>query len=96
VSVHWEPKSEERLAAGKAALSGLAALFAGIGLARFGYTPFVSALVHVHWFTPEQADYLGAANLMGYVFGALFAKKTCSHPGFSVPAQGGDATNEAL
>jgi hypothetical protein len=31
VSVHWEHKSEERLAAGKAALCGLAALFAGIG-----------------------------------------------------------------
>jgi predicted MFS family arabinose efflux permease len=65
----------ERLAAGKAAFCGFAALFAGIGLARFGYTPFVPALVHAGWFTAEQADYLGAANLTGYVFGALFATR---------------------
>ncbi len=64
VSVHWERKSEERLAAGKAVLCGFAALFAGIGLARFGYAPFVPALVHARWFTPEQADYLGAARTM--------------------------------
>jgi MFS family permease len=35
----------------------------------------VPALVHARWFTPEQADYLGDANLMGYVFGALFARR---------------------
>ena len=69
---------EDRLAAGKAALCGFAALFAGIGLARFGYAPFVPALVHARWFTPEQADYLGAANLMGYVFGLLFARRLAS------------------
>ena len=33
------------------------------------------ALVHARWFTPEQAGYLGAANLMGYAFGALFARR---------------------
>jgi predicted MFS family arabinose efflux permease len=75
VSVNWDPRTEERRAAGKAALCGFAALFAGIGLARFGYAPFVPALVHARWFTAERADYLGAANLMGYVFGALFARR---------------------
>src|SRR5262249_10872265 len=74
VNVDWDLRAEERLAAGKAAFCGFAALFAGIGLARFGYAPFVPALVHARWFTPEQADYLGAANLMGYVFGALLAR----------------------
>ncbi len=58
-----------------AALCGSAALFAGIGLARFGYAPFVPALVEARWFTPSQADYLGAANLVGYVFGAAAARR---------------------
>jgi predicted MFS family arabinose efflux permease len=75
VSLDWDLGTEDRLAAGKAALCGFAALFAGIGLARFGYAPLVPALVHARWFTPEQADYLGAANLMGYVGGALIARR---------------------
>lgn len=75
VNLSRDLRPEERLAARKAALCGFAALFAGIGLARFGYAPFVPALVHARWFTPEQAAYLSAANLMGYVFGALFARR---------------------
>jgi predicted MFS family arabinose efflux permease len=75
VSPYWDVRAEERIAAGKAVLCGFAALFAGIGLARFGYAPFVPALVQARWFTAEQAGYLGAANLMGYVLGALFARR---------------------
>jgi hypothetical protein len=69
VSLYWDSKAEEQRAAGKAALCGFTALLAGIGLARFGYAPFVPALVPARWFTPEQADCLGAANLMGECVG---------------------------
>ena len=43
----------------------------GIGLARFAYTPLLPAIVGAHWFTPSTAAYLGAANLAGYLAGAL-------------------------
>ena len=74
-SLDRDLRDQERLAAAKAAWCGFAALFAAIGLARFGYAPFVPALVHARWFTSQQAGYLGAANLMGYVFGALLARR---------------------
>jgi predicted MFS family arabinose efflux permease len=32
-------------------------------------------LVEEHWFTAVQADYLGAANLAGYLIGAIFASR---------------------
>jgi hypothetical protein len=63
VNLCWDLRAEERLAAGKAAFCGFAALFAGNGLARFGYAPLVPALAHARWFTPEKADY-AQANLL--------------------------------
>lgn len=50
-----------------------AALLVGTGLARFAYAPLIPALVAGRWFTPAAADYLGAANLAGYLLGALLA-----------------------
>lgn len=47
------------------------AIFVGIGLSRFAYSPLIPVLVAEDWFTPAQAGYLGAANLAGYLFGAL-------------------------
>jgi len=58
-----------------ATLAALAAMFAGIGLARFAYTPLLPALVAAHWFSAEQAAYLGAANLAGYLAGALAGQR---------------------
>lgn len=58
----------------QAALAGLCASLVGIGLARFAYTPLVPALIAAGWFTPGQAAYLGAANLAGYLAGALLAR----------------------
>src|SRR5918911_2560505 len=52
-------------------LSALCAILVGIGLARFAYTPLIPALVEAHWFAPAEAAYLGAANLAGYLAGAL-------------------------
>jgi predicted MFS family arabinose efflux permease len=58
----------------RAALQGLCALFIGIGLARFAYTPLIPALIAAQWFTPSEAAYLGAGNLAGYFAGALLAR----------------------
>ncbi|ANI89175.1 hypothetical protein A9P82_07650 [Arachidicoccus ginsenosidimutans] len=55
------------------AFTGLSALLIGIGLGRFGYPPLIPALINHKWFTVAQADYLGAANLTGYIFGSVVA-----------------------
>src|SRR6516164_6791618 len=49
-----------------AVTAGLCSSLVGIGLSRF-------ALVSEHWFAASQAAYLGAANLLGYVLGALIS-----------------------
>lgn len=54
-----------------AALAGAAASLLGLGLARFAYTPLLPALVEGGWFDAGEAAYLGAANLAGYLIGAL-------------------------
>ncbi|MFB9265746.1 YbfB/YjiJ family MFS transporter [Bradyrhizobium erythrophlei] len=41
---------------------------------RFAYTPLIPALIAAKWFTPAEAVYLGAANLAGYLAGALVAR----------------------
>jgi predicted MFS family arabinose efflux permease len=46
----------------------------GIGLARFAYTPLLPAIIGAHWFEPSAAAYLGAANLVGYLAGALLGR----------------------
>ncbi len=56
------------------ALSGLCASLVGIGLSRFAYTPLLPQLIAAHWFAPAQAAYIGAANLAGYLAGALLAQ----------------------
>jgi MFS family permease len=55
-------------------VSALCAILVGIGLARFAYTPLIPALVEAEWFAPAQAAYLGAANLAGYLAGALLGR----------------------
>src|SRR4051812_27384929 len=56
------------------AAAGLCASLVGLGLARFAYTPLIPALISAKWFTPAEAVYLGAANLAGYLAGALIAR----------------------
>src|SRR3982074_1345975 len=55
------------------AAAGLCASLVGLGLARFAYTPLIPALIAAKWFSPADAVYLGAANLAGYLAGALIA-----------------------
>jgi len=58
----------------RATLSASCASLVGIGLARFAYTPLLPAIVGAHWFAPSAAAYLGAANLAGYLAGALLGR----------------------
>jgi predicted MFS family arabinose efflux permease len=51
--------------------AGLSASLVSIGLARFAYTPLIPALIQAHWFSASDVVYLGAANLVGYLIGAL-------------------------
>jgi MFS family permease len=59
-------------------VAGFSASLVGIGLARFAYTPLLPALVGAHWFDASRAAYLGAANLAGYLAGALFGRSLAS------------------
>jgi len=58
----------------RATVSAFCASLVGIGLARFAYTPLLPAIVAAHWFAPSAAAYLGAANLAGYLAGALLGR----------------------
>lgn len=51
--------------------AGFLATLVGIGLARFAYTPLLPAIIDAGWFDASKAAYLGAANLAGYLVGAL-------------------------
>src|ERR1700676_4200213 len=55
--------------------AGLCASLGGLGLARFAYPPLIPALIAAKWFSPADAVYLGAANLAGYLAGALVARQ---------------------
>ena len=55
----------------RAVLSAFCASLIGIGLARFAYTPLLPVIIGAHWFNAADAAYLGAANLAGYLAGAL-------------------------
>ena len=54
--------------------AGLSANLVGIGLARFAYTPLIPVLIDAAWFSPAEAAYLGAINLVGYLAGAWAAR----------------------
>jgi predicted MFS family arabinose efflux permease len=63
------------------AVAGLCASLVGLGLARFAYTPLIPSLIAANWFSPADVVYLGAANLAGYLAGALVARSAASHIG---------------
>ncbi|HEY4068732.1 MAG TPA: YbfB/YjiJ family MFS transporter [Burkholderiaceae bacterium] len=63
----------------RATLSGLCASLVGLGLARFAYTPLLPAIIAAKWFNASTAAYLGAANLAGYLAGALIAAPLAAH-----------------
>ncbi|VVD91417.1 major facilitator superfamily protein [Pandoraea eparura] len=63
----------------RATLSAACASLIGIGFARFAYTALLPAIIGAHWFSPATAAYLGAANLGGYLAGALGARVLARH-----------------
>lgn len=63
------------------AVAGLSASLVGLGLARFSYTPLIPALIAAKWFSASDVVYLGAANLAGYLAGALAARAVAAHVG---------------
>src|SRR6185369_5390536 len=56
---------------GRSIFAALCASLVGIGLARFAYTPLIPPLIEAHWFAANDVLYLGAANLVGYLVGAV-------------------------
>jgi predicted MFS family arabinose efflux permease len=75
--VNWRP-----------VLAGLCATLVGIGLTRFAYTPLIPALISAHWFSPSATVYLGAANLAGYLGGALLARPIAARAGAAPALRG--------
>ncbi|MDA9391920.1 putative MFS family arabinose efflux permease [Bradyrhizobium sp. USDA 3311] len=63
------------------AVAGLSASLVGLGLARFSYTPLIPALIAAKWFSASDVVYLGAANLAGYLAGALAARAVATRVG---------------
>lgn len=55
------------------ALAGGVATLLGVGLGRFSFTPLFPAMVEAGWVSGGDAALLGAANLAGYLAGALAA-----------------------
>ncbi len=68
------PAAADALPVWRPVLSGLCASLVGIGLARFAYTPLLPVLIASGWFSAADAAYLGAANLAGYLAGAILAR----------------------
>lgn len=63
------------------AVAALSASLVGLGLARFSYTPLIPALIAAKWFSASDVVYLGAANLAGYLAGALAARTVAARIG---------------
>ena len=77
---HSRP-GEAQLPAWRLAAAGLSVSLVGIGLARFAYTPLIPALIAAKWFSATEVVYLGAANLAGYLAGALLARAAAARFG---------------
>jgi predicted MFS family arabinose efflux permease len=65
----------------RAVLAGLCASLVGIGLARFAYTPLIPPLIEAHWFADDDVLFLSAANLIGYLAGALAGRPLARRAG---------------
>lgn len=59
----------------RTAFSGLFAMLAALGIARFGFTPLIPALATAHWVSAPAAVDLGTLNLFGYLIGSALARQ---------------------
>ena len=75
------PARTDPRAAWRHIFAGLCASLVGIGLARFGYTPLIPPLIEAHWFAAADVVTLGAANLAGYLVGALLGRPIAARIG---------------
>ncbi len=66
-------------------IAGCCATFLGVGVARFGYAPLLPAMVQGGWLGAGAAGILGAANLAGYLIGALLAPSIARRAGVAWP-----------
>ncbi len=73
-TTHRDRNPIAAVSAWRATGAGFCASLVGIGLARFAYTPLLPAIIAAHWFGASAAAYLGAANLAGYLAGAVFGR----------------------
>ncbi len=80
-SAHRTPRRDAPPEAWRWVCAGLSASLVGLGLARFAYTPLIPALIAAGWFSPADVVYLGAANLAGYLAGALVARPLAARVG---------------
>jgi predicted MFS family arabinose efflux permease len=76
--IPYTPAPPDRALAWRFILAGLCASLVSIGLARFAFTPLIPELIHNQWFSTSSVIYLGAANLAGYVCGALIGRPIAS------------------
>lgn len=72
---HTDHQDNHRQQKTAAILVGMTATLIGVGLARFAYTPLIPAMIEASWFTASQATQLAAANLLGYLLGAVGAHR---------------------
>lgn len=72
------PAKIDRVLVWRYIFAGLCASLDSIGLARFAFTPLIPELIQAHWFSTSSVVYLGAANLAGYVCGALIGRPIAS------------------
>lgn len=70
----FTPAQIDRALVWRYIFAGLCASLDSIGLARFAFTPLIPELIQAHWFPASSVIYLGAANLAGYVCGALIGR----------------------
>jgi predicted MFS family arabinose efflux permease len=56
-----------------AAFAGLCATLIGLGFGRFAYVPLLPLMIDAHWTSTSGAAQIAAANLIGYLIGALAA-----------------------
>ncbi|MEH2512289.1 putative MFS family arabinose efflux permease [Nitrobacteraceae bacterium AZCC 1564] len=74
----FTPAQIDRIQVWRYIFAGLCAGLDSIGLARFAFTPLIPELIREHWFSTSAVIYLGAANLAGYLVGALTGRPIAS------------------
>lgn len=65
----------------KLLLFGISTTFIGLGIGRFAFASLMPEMILAEWFSDTEASYIGTANLLGYLVGALIASKAITLAG---------------